>query len=131
MTTRTITLTNRPPVRIDEDAWPVLAQSSYSDWVNQFKFQANRTWDGSIRVRQHADGRAIVYATCTHDSAFQGERGFSQRAGELLDKGSDAAAIIDAIHRVHGSIDGDEGGRATEWRLLAAECIANLPPEQL
>ena len=32
-------------------------------WDNEYEFQANRTW--LLRVRQHADGRAIygVYAT--------------------------------------------------------------------
>ena len=32
-------------------------------WDNQYEFQANRTW--LLRVRRHADGRAIygVYAT--------------------------------------------------------------------
>mgnify|MGYP001576581350 CR=1 FL=1 len=52
--TRTITLTDRPPVTIREDAWPVRAAAKW--WDGAYESQANRT--ASVRVREHEDGRA-------------------------------------------------------------------------
>lgn len=131
MSKRTITLTGRPPVSIEDEAWPIIAQASYHDFDNQYDFQANRHWKGSVRVRQHEDGRVIVYAVCTYASQFQNESGYQQKAGELLGVGATTEQITAAIHRVHGTIDGDEGGRPLQWKLLAEECIADLPAEEL
>ena len=33
--TRTITITNHPPVRIKEKNWPVIAHGRYKTWDNQ------------------------------------------------------------------------------------------------
>jgi hypothetical protein len=132
MSKRTITLTNRPPVRIDEEQWPTLASASYHDFDNQYDFQANRHWRGFVRVRRHDDGRAIVYAKCSLESAFQGERDYEARAGELLDADSATTSdIIAAIRRMHGHIDAEPGGRPELWALLADECIADLPAEEI
>jgi len=154
-TMRTITLTGKPPVRIREADWGVIAWASFHDYDGQYDFQANRNWRGSLRVRQHGDGRAIVYATWSYESQCQGERGYAQRAGELLvgdrlcdvtkDAPSDPsdlydhrtrtaetfAEIIAAIKRVHATIDPQDDAHAEQWRLLAAECIADLPAQEI
>ena len=109
--TRTITLTDRPPVKISEDAWPVIAEGRW--WEGQYDFQAHR--DGWLKVRQHADGRTLVYGA--YNTAYQTEHDL--RGGELLREGDDIAA---AINRVA------ETCRATE---CAAKCIADLPAEEL
>lgn len=111
--TRTITLSGRPPVRITEADWPVIARASEHDG-GTVESQANRTWD--LRVRQHADGRAIVYGV--HWTCWQGESG--SRGGEMLAAGDDIAA---AILRVAETIDSDA--------RLAQECIADLPAEEV
>ena len=61
-------------------------------WHNECP--ANRTW--LLRVRQHADGRAIygVYAT-----NFQ--NGSERRGGKLLDAGED---IPETVHRITESM---------------------------
>ena len=128
---RTITLTDRPPVTIREADWPEIAAAAYHDFDGQYDFQSNRNWRGFVRVRQHADGRAIVYSRCWYDSQFQGERGYDQRAGELLDKEHTTEALIAAIKRVHDSIDVVDDDHAQQWHLLGAECIADLPAEVL
>ena len=110
-TTRTITLTDRPPVKIKDVDWDVIAESKWFE--GQYDFQANRS--GWLKVRQHADGRTIVYGA--YDTRFQTE--VSLRGGELLDKGADIAA---AINRVA------ETCNATE---CAADCIADLPAEEI
>lgn len=111
--TRVITLSNRPPVKIKEDEWPVIGKASWSDNPS-IPSQANR--DASVRVRRHADGRVIVYGT--YSSQWQGETGL--KSGLLLDKGADIAAAI------YGVVE-DLGVTAT----MAAECVADLPAEEI
>ena len=56
---RTVTLTDRPPVKISEAAWPVIAKASNHD--THYEVQANNLWH--ITVREHDDGRRIVYGS--------------------------------------------------------------------
>ena len=109
--TRTITLTGRAPVRIREDLWPQIAHGNWGDNAS-IPSQSNRGCD--IRVRKHADGRSIVYAT--RWSQWQGERSWS--GGELLAAGDDIPA---AIERVGSELS----------PTAVRECIADLPAESL
>jgi hypothetical protein len=111
---RTITLTGRPPVTIKDSEWRVIAVASHHD--GQVASQANRTW--WIRVRQHDDGRTLVYGC--HESSFQNEPNL--RAGFLL-PADDGSAIADAIYRVADEI--------TAARWVAESCIADLPAEEI
>lgn len=132
---RTITLTDARPVTIREELWPVIAHASY-DWHDgEVRCQANRTVGARIRVRRHADGRAIVYGTYTRSSNFRhdDEEG-SGRAGRRLDATATEDDVIAAIRRVTADL------AETAWRAerdrreilaLAAECIADLPPTDL
>lgn len=108
----TITLTGRAPVTISKETWPVIA--SARDWDNTYESQANRTW--RITVRQHEDGRTVVYGVYT--TQWQGESG--RRGGELLETGAD---IVAAIQRVAEYLGFDQ--------RLTDECIADLPAEEL
>lgn len=112
--TRTITLTDRAPIRIVESDWPQVAVARWHD--GQYESQANRT--AHVRVRQHADGRRIVYGGST--SQWQGERGTD--AGYLLDAPPDEQRTVAAIHDVAEAV-----GRPD----LADECIADLPAQDL
>lgn len=105
---RTITLTDRAPVKIRENEWPIIAQGEWYD--SHIHSQANR--EHHIKVRQHEDGRAIVYGV-TH-SSWQGARGWA--GGELLAADDD---IVAAIKRVGSDGDIDE--------IAIRECIADLP----
>lgn len=111
--TRTITLSNRPPVKIKESEWPMIAKASWCD-NPAIPVQANRS--ASVRVRQHADGRSIVYGV--YESQWQGES--TLKSGVLLDKGADIAAAINEVV--------NEIGVTT---TMAAECIADLPAVEL
>ena len=107
---RTITLTDRAPIRIVEDDWPVIASAKW--WAGVHEVQSDRT--ALLRVRKHADGRHIVYGA----TDWVGDSG--QRAGVVLDAGDPGLcrAIRDVARMIgHGD--------------LAAECIANLPPERI
>lgn len=107
----TIRLTDRPPVTIVRDDWPTIA--SAKDWDNRYESQANRTWH--LKVRQHIDGRSIVYGW--HTSQYQGAT--EPHAGELLAAGDD---IVAAIHRVAADCDCES---------IAQDCIQDLPAEQV
>lgn len=111
---RTITLTDRAPVKIDEEAWPLIASAEWHD--GQVRCQANHEY--TIRVREHADGRRIVYGI--YDTTWQGGQG--RRAGYLLPD-ADMAATVRAIEEVSERI-GDAHG-------VADACIADLPAEEL
>jgi hypothetical protein len=110
--TRTITLTGRRPVKIVEDEWPVIAVGK--DHGGQIECQADRSW--VVRVRQHADGRALIYGV--YETRWQGESG--SRGGKMLDAGDD---IIAGIRSVAESIGASED--------VAQECIADLPAEEI
>lgn len=110
----TITLTDRRPVTVDTDAWPLVATAK--DWDNQYECQANRTW--RLYVRLHADGRAIVSAE--YATSFQGGR--DRHGGEIVPAGDDLPA---AIRRVAEDVLGDHGEE------LAREAVADLPAEDL
>ncbi len=125
---RTITLTGRRPVTIREDQWPTIASvtgDSYrgSDYGRHQQALAQGECDEySVRVRQHEDGRAIVYAVLRAAIAawHQPAGGVWHREGELLDAGADLAA---AVRRV--------GEEAEIPDSLIRECIADLPAEEL
>ena len=125
---RTITLTGRRPVRILEADWPKIASVSGDSYGgndcarhNQAVHQGecDEYW---LIVRQHADGRALVYAVL--DAAIAEWHapagGESYRGGEMLDAGADLAA---AVQRV-----GEAAGLPAE---LIRDCIADLPAEEV
>lgn len=110
---RTITLTDRAPIRIIEADWPVIASAKW--WEGEHEFQSFRT--ALVRVRKSGDGRHIVYGVTTSSYPRETER----RAGVFLDAfgSSMLCATIREVAEAIGHAD------------LAAECIANLPPERI
>jgi hypothetical protein len=135
MTLRTITLTNRPPVRIDEDQWPVIADGTWTDHDGQVECQANRRWKMHIRVRQHTDGRAVVYSVYEYDTQFQHEADFTARSGQLLACSEDISAAIiavgDNLYSRLQDVDGNAAEGRCHIRAAVAECIGELPAEVL
>lgn len=126
MSKRTITLTNRPPVTIEEDNWPLIASAKDSDHDNQYECQANQKWKWFVGVRQHKDGRAIVYATYTHTSQWAGSQDTYDRQGDYLDyKDVPIEHITSAIINVCARMEGER------WDTLKDDCIADLPAEDL
>jgi hypothetical protein len=127
-TIRVISLTDRAPVKIVSADWPVVAEgsheSSHKSWENER--EANQIWKGWLKVRQHRDGRAIVYGCDEYSTNAQGADGYSYRGGELLPAGADLAAAIGRL--VAGLID--RGGSAAMLQV-AHECIASLPAEAI
>lgn len=110
-----ITMSESAPVRIDPAQWQIIADASRHDGA--VLCQANNEW--SITVREHTDGRRLVYGW--HMAGDGGQHaGFRPRhAGWLLSEGEDT---VRAIRRVAGVIADDR---------LAEACIAALPATEL
>lgn len=137
---RTITLTGRPPVTIREAEWPVIAHGcADDDDRNNPGNPPNREWERTIRVRQHADGRVLVYGIYSYSTCFQGESDAGARAGVLLSAPVTPAQIIDAIETVGDELAAAEDDAAIhdsqrdsrQWRNAVRETIADLPAEEL
>ena len=138
--TRTITLTDRPPVKITEEDWPVIATGLADDDDDHGRGNLpNREWTREIRVRRHEDGRAIVYGIYDYTTCFQGEAGAYARRGELLPLPVTYGEIIAAIRAVGAALAEAESDAALDdnrkdsrqWRAAVQECIADLPAEVL
>lgn len=138
--TRTITLTDHPPVRITDDAWPLVATGSADDDDSDGRGNApNREWTRTIRVRQHADRRAIVYGVYEYATCYQGERGASAKRGTVLATPAEPDQIIAAIRVVGDALAHAESNAgidtahtdARQWQVAVQACIAALPAEEL
>lgn len=131
-----ITLSERRPVTIAPEEWPVIAEATHHDGA--VRSQANTEW--AIKVREHRDGRRIVYGYVQAGGGGKPAGWRETRAGYIVDAISrdsmrqpdaggalvstypDDAETIRAIRRVAGVIDRDD---------LGAECIGELPAETL
>ena len=125
--TLTITLTVRKPVKITKEDWPILAKADASDHDGKVEFQANRRWSWRLAVRQHSDGRAIVYGVYTYSSLYQGERCHDVRGGELVPAGD----IVAAIQRVGEWMQANAPKDGERFAEVTRECLADLPAEDL
>jgi hypothetical protein len=121
--TRTITLTNHAPVSVKEHVWPIIAEGRETDAFTS-------EWGIAIRVRRHADGRAIVYGTFDGTGNQPPEKGdVSARVGDLLPAECDLAKAIRRIAEDLKSRTLDV--MHTEVDRAADKCIASLPAERL
>jgi hypothetical protein len=110
-----ITMSERRPLSIVADEWPVIARSDRHDGA--VACQANHEW--AIRVRQHADGRRLIYGWLTSGNGGV-PAGWRGAEGGFLVAAGDEDETIRAIRRIGGIIDDDR---------MADECIASLPAE--
>lgn len=110
----TISMTDRPPVKIRRADWPLVASAKQHDGGRGLECQANRQW--AIYVRQHADGRSLVSGA--HSSRWQGEP--DGYGGEIVEPGGDVPA---AIRRI--------GERIGAGDSTIDRCIADLPAVEL
>lgn len=121
----TIVLTGRRPVRISKADWPVVAQAAGDNWTggddearHRQASMCNELTEYAVRVRQHADGRVLVYATNEHPTSHAE----CYRGGVLLKKPTDAD-VIAAILRI--------GAACHIPDSVVRRCIAGMPAEEL
>lgn len=110
--TRTITLSDRPPVRILEAEWPMIARAATPAGTSQVATRG-------VYARRHADGRVLVYAV----AGLLDPDGQPRRAGYLLDRPITGPQIAQALRQA-----GAEVGLPLD---LIAAAVGSLPPEPL
>jgi hypothetical protein len=124
--TRIISLTGRPPVKIREDEWPEIASGHAAVAMRNgtpLPDYERATW--TLRVRQHADGRAIVYGVAeAPGDGWPTHGAFDWRGGELLDAGADIVATIKRVGHDLVELGGADPA-------VVRECIADLPAEEI
>lgn len=133
--TVTVNMSDRAPIKVDAEAWPKIA---CADWYSgAIECQANEV--AYIRVREHRDGRRIVYGDRDRGPGGQyaGYRGAHagylveavpaegmrqpDDGGPVVSTQPDDTGTVRAIRRVAGVIDKTD---------LADECIADLPAQE-
>ncbi len=126
----TVTMSERAPLKIDPEVWPLIASAYW--FSGQHECQAN--YIRRIEVREHEDGRRLVYGfhTAGPGGVHVGWRGasggfliewpvpVSQRDPQVCE--CFTAQTIRAIRRVAGIIGDD---------TMADDTIADLPAEEL
>ncbi len=110
--TLTIPITDGAPVRIVESDWPLVAQAS-GEWHDPDEYDSRKR-EYELSVRQHEDGRMIVYAKL--DPPKAGQPG---RAG-LVDPPEDLTETVRKVGRDVGLPN-----------HAIQECLADLPPVEL
>jgi hypothetical protein len=129
MSSITITLTDHAPIKIKADHWPMIAEATAKDWDGEYEECSDDRSYWHLRVRQHADGRAVVYADYSHETCFP-KQDVAAKRGVMLEADGD---IIAAIRQVAAEMaaakrSDDDDDR---WPELAAECIAHLPAVEI
>ena len=108
MTTLTITMTDRAPIKIDRDLWPIIAGAREGSPHTEHYWR--------LFARRHNDGRSIVYGIYTSGDVEDPDR----RGGVLLNQGDNIAAAIRSV------------GEHLEFEEhLIEQCIADLPAETI
>ncbi len=122
MTTRTITLTGRRPVTIDEDAWPRIAEALEHHSCGEHAQNGKVSWQ--LRIRQHADGRLIMYGTTRGWCQCSDTETTTPRAGYVLPAGTSDAELAAMALQVAKAILPPDYGSAEG---LAQDLMADLP----
>ena len=114
----TITLTDRAPVTIVRAEWPVIASATDrpGSILRGTPVPDYETDEFRLTVRQHADGRSIVYGVIDASTEWTGTEDW--RGGELL---ADGGELVAAITRVGDSMPA----------CVRRDCIADLPAQEI
>lgn len=114
---RTIVLTDRAPVKIDTEVWVRIAQHQECNDSPQRPCGVESHYEHScwaIAVRQHTDGRTIVYGSVTGEPCWTLRE--TWEGGVIVPADGDVAAAIRSVA---------EAGKMPE--RIARNCIADLP----
>jgi hypothetical protein len=132
----TITLTDRPPVRITKTDWPIIATArgdSYGSGDLACHDQAVARGECDqyrLTVRQHAAGRAIVYGVLDAATAWTGSEDY--RGGELLPSVAGGRREGDMAHRSDIAAAIRRVGESCHLPdSITRECIADLPAVEI
>jgi hypothetical protein len=125
---RTITLTNRAPVRIVEEDWPIIAEGHCGNETSECNIE--------VRVRRHCDGRAITHANFAYSYSnggpppYDGLSRIRGRIGHLSGADENLAAGL----RIVGDQLRERVFDRDMHKLVVGaidQCFARLPPRNI
>lgn len=124
---RIITLTNRAPIRIVDEDWPVIA---YGEWTTGEPSRSRPYAIIQIRVRRHASGSALVHATCRIEDPDDGGRCEAVRVGRLLSDDEAIASLSEHILGVGEELQKRIDDESVRTRVVHAVdcCFASFQP---
>lgn len=125
MASRTITLTDRRPITIDEEKYPVIALAKYHD--GQVECQANRKWTIIVREPLDSSARRIVYGI--YDTNYQNST--SLRGGYIIDLDGDANGDAKTLDRLTVEKIKAVAAHINAPSHLTDACIAHMPAEEI
>ncbi len=119
----TINLTNQAPVQVRSGDWPVIASADDDSWGHDVDYARHQQAIAQgeldlylLRVRQHKDGRTLVYAKLCGATAWTGS--LDNYGGYLLEA-PDNDDLVSSIRSA-----GEEAGLPNH---LIRDCIGDLP----
>lgn len=97
-----IVLTGPRPVRISSQEWPIITEAktllTYLFYENEYAEGVQQTFGHErLAVRQHHDGKALVYGYLRFEGWPEQFNIFNDRGGTLVETGSDLAAAIKQV----------------------------------
>jgi hypothetical protein len=122
----TIPLTDRRPVSISEDEWPLIVRVSGDSCEIRDPARHDQAVEQGqadtyeMEVRQHADGRALIYGRYDEAQWSESDHPGPSHSGRLVAPGGDVAQEIRHV-----------GSMLYLPETLIADCIAGLTPEDL
>lgn len=122
----TIPLTDRRPVSISEDEWPLIVRVSGDSCEIRDPARHDQAVEQGqadtyeMEVRQHADGRTLVYGRFDEAQWSESDHPGPSHAGGLVEPGGD---VVTEIRNV--------GDKLYLSQTLIADCIAGLTPQEL
>ncbi len=122
---RTIVLTDSAPVKIIQEDWPVIAHGHHYSFGGQFDFQANEKLEINILVKQHADGRTLVYGCYDFSTNWAARDDVCHRAGYLYPDALSPDQLIRTIKKVGAEIA--DGADISTVSDIVRDCISELP----
>lgn len=82
MSERTIHMSGRPPVVINDREWPEIARAHWFDGATK-ETSRERAW---VRVRRHPDGRMLIYGLRSGVSSEDRKVGYLVNVGASTDE---------------------------------------------
>jgi len=122
-----IFLTDRPPVAIEDDKWPIIAEADDVEIIDGWMYI-----ERMIAVRQHQDGRAVVYAGYSVKSNGNDNTNYNVSHGQILltaFNNKEICAIIMTLENQMGTYEKDHGD-LLRWQRIKETCIQDMPAEE-
>jgi len=122
---RTITLTNRAPIEIVEDEWPVIAEGACGCPDNGQPWG----WDISIHVRRSKYARVVVYGSFRSWDESDDDNDQRIRVGRLLTYSPDESVVWQAVLDVGEDLRSRIAHEPLRKHVVYATdaCFAKLP----